>query len=420
MTAAIAQGLERDAGQPVDVEVQRYHVAPVSIVDEGDYYLVGDPATNDFYQFPPVAVDVLELLKSGASVPAIAAELRRRGDVIDIDDLIAALVALNLIKPLRGGERAIAVPGTTPYPSGSFSMAVAAGRAIFSRWGLAAYLLIVGAAGFAMSYRPDLVPTTSALAFNEHLTVTMLALLMLHGAVVMVHEGSHMLAAARHGVRSRMGFGNRLWSIVAEADLSGILALPRRQRYLPLLAGMLADTLIVALCTLALAAFTAPGGGAAIGVVLVKALILQILLTIAWQFNFYLRTDVYFLLCTYARQPRLDVDAQDYRSAVLHRISGGAIGRKATHGGRVGTAVRLFALLWLIGRLFMLGALAFIFLPTIAHYVMLAIATLGDPNAGTYRKLDMILFTTVVVTLMGVGMGMWLWNIMRAFRKGER
>ncbi len=394
----------------------RYRVAPLTIINEGEYYLVGNPATDDFYQFPPVAVDILTSLKGGATADAVIADFHRRGNNVDVADLIDTLLELGLIGPWYENSGTEEVGNQAVDLSRPFSLVVAAGRAIFSPVGLVAYLLVTGGALVVVLQRPDLVPSVSALAFDRNLTVTMLALLILHGAAVMVHEASHMLAAARHGVRTKLGFSNRLWSIVAEADLTGILALPRQQRYLPLAAGMLADIFLVGLCTLLLAVFST-AGSATVGPVLIKALILQILLTIGWQFNFYLRTDVYYLLCNYARQPRLDLDAQEYRSSLVYAASGGRLGRAVVHAERFGPAVQLFALLWLVGRVIALAALFFVFLPTIFHYVTLAATTLNDRHASGYRKLDMLFFAISVVLLMSIGMGMWLLNTVRASRR---
>ena len=61
---------------------------------------------------------------------------------------------------------------------------------------------------------------------------------------VVLHETAHMLAAARHGIKPKYGIGNRLWTIVAEPDLTGILTLPKSQRYFPMLAGLLKGRVI--------------------------------------------------------------------------------------------------------------------------------------------------------------------------------
>ena len=402
--------------RPTD-EPRRYQVAPLSVIDEGTYFLVGDPATNEFYQFPAVAVEIVSLLREGWSDHEITEHLHRRGDVVDVADLIDTLSSLSMVRVSVDGGEAPSV-AAEPQPSGAFATAVLLGKALFSPVGWIIYLLVLASAAIAVVNRPDLLPSVSALAFNDHLTATMIALLVLHGGAVAIHEACHMLAAARHGVRTELGFGNRLWSIVAEADLSGILALPRRRRYLPLAAGMVADFFVVAACTLALAYLFDPGS-TTIGATLLRALILQILLTVGWQFNFYLRTDVYYLLCTYARQPRLDTDAQEYRSALAYRLSGGLLGRAPRRREPVSAMVRFFALLWAVGRLIAIGALCFIFIPTVAHYIILAVRTFNDPTAGTYRKLDTVMFVACVVSLMGVGMAMWLMSTVRAYRKDD-
>src|SRR5215813_14706271 len=68
----------------------------------------------------------------------------------------------------------------------------------------------------------------------------------------LVHEGYHALAGRRLGLNSTLRIGHRFIYVVFETSLDGLVAVPRRQRYLPMLAGMLTD--VVALAALILAA----------------------------------------------------------------------------------------------------------------------------------------------------------------------
>jgi hypothetical protein len=80
--------------------------------------------------------------------------------------------------------------------------------------------------------------------------------------------------------------------------MDGLVTVPRRKRYLPIVAGALADVLAIAVLTIA-ADLTrhqdgtlSPGGRFALAVAFVT------LLRIVWQFSFYLRTDFYVLVTT--------------------------------------------------------------------------------------------------------------------------
>ena len=99
---------------------------------------------------------------------------------------------------------------------------------------------------------------------------------------------------------SRLGVNRRLYFFVFETRLDGLLGLPRRQRYLPFFAGMLADVLVASGLTLAALAGL---HGASYGAMswparLALAIAYTTLLRVAWQLFVFLRTDPYFALTT--------------------------------------------------------------------------------------------------------------------------
>jgi hypothetical protein len=85
---------------------------------------------------------------------------------------------------------------------------------------------------------------------------------------------------------------------VFETALDGLVAVPRRKRYLPMLAGMLADLLVIAVLTLIAAATVRPDGGVPLAGAVCLALAYATLLRFAWQFYVYLRTDLYCVTVT--------------------------------------------------------------------------------------------------------------------------
>src|SRR5918998_1022845 len=81
-----------------------------------------------------------------------------------------------------------------------------------------------------------------------------------------------------------------------ETEVNGLLGVPRGHRYLPFLAGMLADVLLLSGLTVA-AAVDLPDGLSWLGR-LCLAVAYTVLLRLAWQFYLFLRTDLYFVYTT--------------------------------------------------------------------------------------------------------------------------
>jgi hypothetical protein len=113
-----------------------------------------------------------------------------------------------------------------------------------------------------------------------------------------LHELFHVLAGRRLGLPTRLAVSNRLTFVVFETRLNGLHSVPRSRRYLPLLAGMLGDVLIV--CLLGVVADLTRGGDGSLslGGRYCLALAFTTVTRIGWQFLLYLRTDLSYVLAT--------------------------------------------------------------------------------------------------------------------------
>src|SRR5205814_2146056 len=90
----------------------------------------------------------------------------------------------------------------------------------------------------------------------------------------------------------------RFYYIVFETALDGLVSVPRRKRYLPMLAGMLLDVLVIAALTLAAAGLHSATGALGYVYRVLLSMAFVVLMRLAWQFYFFLRTDLYFLVTT--------------------------------------------------------------------------------------------------------------------------
>ena len=397
---------------PVIHTADRYDVIELSIQPDGDQWLVGSTERSDFYQLPAEGVHVLRLLQQGQPVAAIAASCQQKFfEPIDVDAFIEQLLEIGFIH--RAGQRRVAAAEPTPVQEGKrlrFSMSRRTALRFFSLPALALYAAIVGCAIWLMASDASLRPKLSALYFEDRLSLTLVLLLILYSCTALLHEFGHMIAAARRGVASKLGIGNRLWMIVAEADLTNILSLPRSQRYLPLLAGMAVDAISICSITSIMAVLQYFDANAYV-IHLLQALILQVLISISWQFNFFLKTDVYYAICNYFGYADLDRDARHYLRSLLHRCSFGAIGTAPEpYPYHRLDVVRYFAFAWVAGRLLAIAFLAIVLVPTLARYAAAFYGAITDSSTVTYSAWDVGLFVLISSALMGTGMYLWLFK----------
>lgn len=149
--------------------------------------------------------------------------------------------------------------------------------------------------------------------FTQWLVVVDLAIVFGQLPVALFHEAAHVLAGRRLGVRSRIRVSRRLYFVVFETVLDGLVIVPRRRRYLPLGAGILADVLSTAILTLAAWLLLDAHGSEPLAGRFCLALAFMGVPRIAWQFCIFLRTDIYYLAVT-------ALGCTDLQSATRHRL----------------------------------------------------------------------------------------------------
>jgi hypothetical protein len=116
--------------------------------------------------------------------------------------------------------------------------------------------------------------------------------------LLFLHEGFHILAGQRLGLPSKLRMSTRITYIVLETQMNGVLSVARRRRYLPFLAGMVCDFVVLStLGILAQLTREADGSLSAAGRVCL-ALGFTVVVRLAWQFQLYLRTDLYYVFAT--------------------------------------------------------------------------------------------------------------------------
>jgi hypothetical protein len=265
---------------------------PLTLVEEGEEVLVGDPAAGTFVAVPAVGGVVIRALQRGATL----AEARRQaeeyaGEPVDVEAFVEALDSLGFLAGGTGGTGGTgdpAPPRTAPIQQRRWRAGVPqhVARRLFGPTAWVAYALAFAGCLACFAVRPDLWPRPWQVGDNGYLV---LAALLGSYALTALHEAWHWLAARALGLSVRFGIDRRLWFLVFETDLSQLWTVPRRSRYGPQLAGLAIDS--VGLLALLLA-------GAATHAPLLTALAYFKITTMLWQCMVFLRTDLYGVLVT--------------------------------------------------------------------------------------------------------------------------
>jgi putative peptide zinc metalloprotease protein len=280
---------------PADVVIgpgSRLRMKPLTVTPRGDEFLVGDLERGEFIAVPAVGVTVIDALRAGCTLAEAAVMARAHaGEDVDVPDFAATLIELGLAS----------LPDSAEARGPRLTYGGRAG-AVAARWATPLYsapawtvyaLLFAGCAG-AVILVPGLRPSYRQLFFVNNPAASLVALTIALAVFGAAHELAHWLGARVQGLPARISISRRYYEVVFQTDLSALWAVPRRNRYGPLLAGMASDTVVLAVLIAARLAQLA-GWWHPIALVarLTAALVLAQVLAIGWQFIVFMRTDLY-------------------------------------------------------------------------------------------------------------------------------
>lgn len=266
--------------------------------EDGDH-VIGRVATGVFVTVPPVGVRVVELLREGLSAAETRGRIAAEGTDVDVDAFIT---------DLRDCGFVIDPDTATPPRPHLPRLRGHHVRWLFSRPAAAVWLTVVLAAAVTLVARPDLLPAGADFFWLPGTSLPLIGATAIACLTITLHELAHLAAARAVDVPARISLSTRLYHLVAQTDVSAVWAVPRRRRYVVYLAGIGSDLAVGALAVLLLAYADLPGPVEA-GL---RMVVLTVTLGVAWQFEVYLRTDLYFVLLDRLRCRDLHADACRY------------------------------------------------------------------------------------------------------------
>ncbi|HEX5120492.1 MAG TPA: hypothetical protein VFW65_35385 [Pseudonocardiaceae bacterium] len=262
----------------------------LTFVPEGDEVVVGRKDTGDYVVLPADGAGLLSQLVDGAT-PDEAAEWFEAtfGEPVDITEFLDVLDELGFV---RSADAPVPVESPEPVRLRRLS------RVLFSRFAFACYLALVVVWFLVMTGHHDLLPRPSQMFFTSSLVIVQITVIFGQLPLIFLHEGCHVLAGRRLGLPSRLGVSNRWIYIVFETVMNSVMSVPRRQRYLPFLAGMLGDVLVVCLLDVTAQLAKNPDGSLSLVSRIALTFAFTVFVRLAWQFQLYLRTDLYYVFAT--------------------------------------------------------------------------------------------------------------------------
>lgn len=278
---------------------------PLIIQVDGDQYIVGRVETGTFAALPEAGVQVIDVLQRVTFLGEAQAQLKQiMSAEVDLEKFIADLVELGFIEAINGYSVTLSEP---LKPNLSWLQACHV-QWLFRRPMLLIYFALLFAVGLTLARYPALLPHHEDFFWIESTSLNLLGNTVLILSMMLMHELAHLVAARSLNVPARIELGTRLHNLVMQTDVTGLWAQPRRQRYRVYLAGMMWDSLVLSTSILLLAYLPLPIEFQHV----FRALALLMFLNLTWQFELFMRTDLYFVLMDLLRCYNLYNDALDY------------------------------------------------------------------------------------------------------------
>jgi putative peptide zinc metalloprotease protein len=409
---------------PLVTDASRVRLHAYFARPEGPEYVVGRQETSVYLAVPPLGVQAMALLDQGLTVGAAAARLvDDEGVVPDLVDFVHTLIGYGLVAEVDGHPVGVGVANTAPARGDGLELFRRL-RSRHVRWlispvALGVHATAVVAVVLLLWRHPEHVPASEDFFAHPWYTVNILILAATGLATLLAHELGHLFAARAYGLTGRIGLGRRLRDVVLQCTVPDIWRVPRAQRVVVYVAGMLVDVwiLLVGLVTLIWA-------GAELSAAVVAWIQLVLVLqwtAIAWQLNFYLEVDGYYIIAELFSAKRLLQDTRAYLRHLVAKVAprlgpGSGLAHLAPRERRV---VYAYVPFYLVGVAISLGVFVFYVLPFAVTMAAGAVAVLAMGTAAPAARL-----ADAAVTLVGdalfFGLLIWLaWRDLVAARSGR-
>jgi putative peptide zinc metalloprotease protein len=399
-------------------------VEPFTRQLEGDEVIIGRIETGIFLAVPPEAVELLEDLARGKTVGEAANIYRQKhGETPDLDDFLGLMETKGMVKPCdaKHGEEQAPVASQPPLPAhyhfSNFPQRLAGG--IFSPLAVACSLILTAFAAGIVVRNPSLAPRPRDLYFPDYRTLSWTILILASYLTLFMHELAHLVAARARGINSRMRISHRLWYLVAETDLTGLWSVPKRQRYLPMLAGALVDAvsgsvLVLLLFSLDRSWLVLSG----LSVRLVRAMLFIYLMRIVWQCFLFVRTDFYYVIASFFNCKNLLRDTEIYlRNQLARVIPFIEWADQSAIPASERRVIRAYSVLWVAGRIAALSLLFVITIPLGVRYAQnLARALRAGYSFNPSNFIDALALAIYFFVPLAIGFTFWI----RGLARGER
>jgi hypothetical protein len=297
-------------------QIDFYHLRGSVEANDSGELAVFRPDTDEAVELDPQVVEIIKSLATGSKIKDVARDKGLSND--EIISVVETLIEIGFVKSVNGKVIKHEADKVNPFLSRVdrkyfmllFSKPVIYALTLFTLFGILLGFLKLN---HFPNYRQYFWHNNLLLVYA---TANILSILSLA-----LHELAHYAATRAIGGRGSFRFSTRFVFLVAETHSYGLSVIPRELRYLVYLAGMFTDLLGIA--TVYWIFYLASIWQVDLGIFqsIMQIVVLHNFVSVIWQFNVFVETDVYNFLTDFLRQSELRANAVKFIKHQLERAS---------------------------------------------------------------------------------------------------
>lgn len=374
--------------------------------------LIGRTDISNFIVLPVIGVDIIELLDSGKTIGEVAKIMEERvGEPVDVLDFAKDLVTeYHFVYKVDG-----TIVNDKVKQRGHFSwISPRLSQLLSNRYTMSVALLLFLLGWVLIISEPDLLPVPDDFFISSSsLTLSLLIAFLLSWTQLFFHELSHLIAARSYDVSSRIGLSHRLVFVVAETNMSNIVLLPREKRYKPLLAGMAFDCVVFGTSVLLL--WMNSVGYLDLAPLMVSILAylkLNCVFVLAFQFMFFMETDIYYVFTTAFQCNNLLHNTRLQVMKFLRLAKPWHLEELEQVDPREKAIMRWYVWFYVIGALLAISLFVIFILPVTLTFIVGAVKNLFEQELFSLAFFDGLL----IFFIGSLPTGILIWSWIRSFR----
>lgn len=375
-----------------DVEIKFFEDLVVIEEDEdSEEVFVGRTSMDEYIYVPKIAGEIVNYIKQGLGIRQIEDILINKDMDVELKEFIVDLISLNYINKVNYIEieswHTPDIKGITFKSINQKSI-----KWIFNKYtGMLLFIMVIIATIIQVRYiNGTIVPTYDEMFWHSSLLLVVICTPIFDVITGFIHEFFHFLAIRAYSDNlGYLSLGRRLTYLVYQTRLKNIWTIPRKKRAVVYLAGIFVDLFIISIFIFI--GFVAQGRFLLLYRFSRFAMV-YLLFGIIFQFKFYMKTDLYYLISDFFKMPTLYEDAVELIKQKT-KISFNGVHRN----------VIIYSVFMLLGSCIDIVITILYFIPSIKYMAITLISSVKQGNVITITANSL----SVLYMVIELGLVMW-------------